>query len=114
MAKVSQVIDPVCGMTVDPMTAAAEAQYKGETYYFCNKGCAAKFEAGPENFLKRPSPGMVQLQRQGDNGAHSEHPTNLSSSQPTGVEYTCPMHPQIVQIGPGTCPICGMALEPKV
>ena len=84
-------IDPVCGMTVDPLFAAGHHEYKGETYYFCSTGCETKFKADPEKFLNPQEP----------------------ADQPLDVEYTCPMHPEIVQIGPGSCPICGMALEPK-
>ncbi|MCY1059234.1 heavy metal translocating P-type ATPase [Nannocystis sp. SCPEA4] len=87
------VLDPVCGMTVDPATArGGRHTHAGQTYYFCNPRCRDKFAAAPEQFLApRPVPAPAQQ----------------------GVEYTCPMHPEIVQIGPGTCPICGMALEPK-
>ncbi len=81
-------------MTVDPRQAAASAVYRGQTYYFCSKGCAAKFQADPEKYL-RP--------------ATAPEPMHLEA---LGVEYTCPMHPQIRNIGPGSCPICGMALEP--
>ncbi len=84
-------IDPVCGMTVDPANSAGSHQYNGETYHFCSAGCETKFKANPEKYLN-PSLGV---------------------DQPLDVEYTCPMHPEIVQIGPGSCPICGMALEPK-
>ena len=85
-------VDPVCGMTVDPATAKARADYKGDTYYFCCAGCKTKFSADPEKYLKprKPTPAIE------------------------GVIYTCPMHPQIRQVGPGSCPICGMALEPEL
>ncbi len=85
-------IDPVCGMTVDPARAAGENEYRGTPYYFCNPSCLARFKANPESFLK-PS----------DVPAVSASPDAL---------YTCPMHPEIVQHGPGACPKCGMALEP--
>ena len=85
-------IDPVCKMTVTPESAAGKYEYNGETFYFCAAGCLNKFKADPEKYL-RPL-GQEDLLED--------------------VEYTCPMHPEIVQIGPGTCPICGMALEPKV
>ncbi len=85
-------IDPVCGMTVDPASAKARADYKGGTYYFCCAGCQAKFTANPEKYLKPRAPERVV----------------------EGVVYTCPMHPEIRQVGPGSCPICGMALEPEV
>jgi P-type Cu+ transporter len=93
----STFIDPVCGMTVDPERAAGNSEYKGQTYYFCGKGCLTRFEADPTAFLRqRPA-------------AEDHHDPEVQA----GVEYTCPMHPEIVQIGPGSCPICGMALEPK-
>ena len=83
--------DPVCGMEVTPQKAAGSFAYQGQTYYFCAKGCQAKFQADPERYLNpnRPTEGAEN------------------------IEYTCPMHPEVVQMGPGTCPICGMALEPK-
>lgn len=84
--------DPVCKMLVAPETAAGKFDYKGEQYYFCSLGCRDRFAADPGKYLN-PSP----------------EPAN----SPQDVEYTCPMHPEIVQIGPGSCPICGMALEPK-
>ncbi len=83
--------DPVCGMRVSPDTAAGKHEHNGETYYFCSKPCLERFKAEPDRFLK---------------------PTQ-AEDLPTDVEYTCPMHPEVVQIGPGSCPICGMALEPK-
>jgi P-type Cu+ transporter len=85
--------DPVCGMEVTPGTAAGSFEYRGETYYFCARSCLAKFQADPLKYLE-PQPAA-------------------QTRAATGVEYTCPMHPEVVQIGPGTCPICGMALEPK-
>ena len=85
-------VDPVCGMSIDPNTAAGSHEVNGTTYYFCSTGCLNKFKQDPEAFL---SP-------------------KKEKNLPTGVEYTCPMHPEILQIGPGSCPICGMALEPKV
>src|SRR5215213_4631920 len=100
-----KVLDPVCGMTVDPATAAAKTDLNGRTYYFCSNGCRARFEARPDDYLSA-----------GDD-SHREHQmihAGPVSGAPTEIEYTCPMHPEIVQIGPGTCPICGMALEPRV
>jgi Cu+-exporting ATPase len=97
--------DPVCKMLVMPESAAAQYEYKGTTYYFCMPGCRDKFAADPERYLSVPpavaaglTPGSVQPP---------------ATAGDTDVEYTCPMHPEIVQIGPGSCPICGMALEPK-
>lgn len=92
----SEFVDPVCGMSVAPETAAGKYDYKSETFYFCSTGCLNKFKQNPSNFLEKK-----REERQA--AATSE-----------GVEYTCPMHPEIVQIGPGSCPLCGMALEPKI
>ncbi len=86
-------IDPVCGMTVNPETAAGQYDFDGKAYYFCSTGCLTKFKNDPGSFLK---------------------PKEKAADLPTDVEYTCPMHPQISKIGPGSCPICGMALEPRV
>ena len=86
------VKDPVCGMDVDPHTAKHRAEYAGRTYYFCSARCRERFEADPQKYLA-PEPAKAE--------AVSE-----------GTIYTCPMHPEIRQVGPGSCPICGMALEP--
>lgn len=98
--------DPVCGMMVDPEKAAASTQYNDTAYYFCSKGCATKFEADPERYLR---PQLVTLT---PSNPPSASVTNASTSVTNGVEYTCPMDPEVRQIGPGTCPKCGMALEP--
>jgi P-type Cu+ transporter len=90
------MMDPVCGMDVNPASAAASIEHEGKTYYFCSKGCAKKFSANPSAYLK-PQPSIENKTAEADD-------TRI---------YTCPMHPQIEQVGPGTCPICGMALEPK-
>jgi Cu+-exporting ATPase len=87
------VIDPVCGMTVDPHTTPHRSQHRGHAYYFCSAGCRAKFAADPEKYL---------------GAAQAPEPV------PEGTIYTCPMHPEIRQVGPGSCPICGMALEPEL
>jgi Cu+-exporting ATPase len=86
--------DPVCGMTVDPQTAKHRAEHAGRTWYFCSAGCRAKFESDPAKYLE-PAPATAE-------------------PAPAGAIYTCPMHPEIRQVGPGSCPICGMALEPEV
>jgi P-type Cu+ transporter len=85
-------IDPVCGMSVDPAHAAAIVVYEGMTYYFCNPGCARRFEANPSQFL---------------------HATFEPETQAGPVEYVCPMDPEVVSDHPGSCPKCGMALEPR-
>ena len=114
-------IDPVCGMTVNPATAAAEYEYKGSRYYFCAVRCKERFAADPEQFLSGPDSSSVlpgAAPAPGD-GMHSHTKAGSLPSQSripnpdSQIEYTCPMHPEIVQIGPGSCPICGMALEPK-
>ena len=89
------VRDPVCGMTVDPHATPHRQRYAGRTHYFCSAGCVAKFAADPEKYLTKEE-------------AKPPH------AVPEGTIYTCPMHPQIRQIGPGSCPICGMALEPEL
>lgn len=88
--------DPVCGMTVDPDGAAAEIEHEGQTWFFCSLGCSEKFRDDPDRYLSA------------DSGGSSPE----ASPAGDGVEYTCPMHPEIVQEGPGSCPKCGMALEP--
>ncbi|HET7718118.1 MAG TPA: heavy metal translocating P-type ATPase [Bauldia sp.] len=90
--KVHLVKDPVCGMDVDPHTTKHRAEYGGRTYYFCSARCRERFEADPQKFLAPETPKANEI--------------------PEGVIYTCPMHPEIRQVGPGSCPICGMALEP--
>ncbi len=85
--------DPVCGMMVDPHTAKHRHEYRGHTYYFCNPKCREKFIADPEKYLAGEKP---------------------KENVPAGTIYTCPMHPEIRQVGPGSCPICGMALEPEL
>ena len=107
--------DPVCGMTVDPAKAAAHAEHKGETYYFCAKGCALKFSANPERYLQPAplvpviAPVMVTAIKSAPTASPTDVPLAAAAKQ---VRYTCPMHPEIVQLGPGACPKCGMALEP--
>src|SRR5690606_6824571 len=90
-----KVKDPVCGMEVDPQTAEHFLTYEGHTHYFCSASCKAKFEADPAQYLG----GGVDVE---------------TSQVPEGTIWTCPTHPEIRQDGPGSCPICGMALEPLV
>ena len=88
------VTDVVCGMQVDPATTAHHARHEGQDHYFCSEGCRRRFQADPARYL---------------------HPAQHAAAPvPDGARYTCPMDPQIVQDGPGTCPICGMALEPMM
>ena len=86
-------IDPVCGMTVDPATSPHRHVHEQKTYHFCSTGCRGKFAADPDKYLHGAAPAAGVL--------------------PEGTIYTCPMHPEIRQAGPGSCPICGMALEPE-
>ncbi|MEP9366412.1 heavy metal translocating P-type ATPase [Xanthobacter sp. VNH20] len=86
--------DPVCGMDVDPHTAKHRTDHNGQPFYFCCAGCKAKFEADPDRYLAGKATPAAPV--------------------PEGTVFTCPMHPEIRQIGPGSCPICGMALEPEL
>src|SRR5262245_3645584 len=86
--------DPVCGMSVDPHTARHTAMHAGRPYYFCSGRCRERFVADPEKYL---APEQAKAE-----------------PVPEGTIYTCPMHPEIRQVGPGACPICGMALEPEL
>src|SRR5713101_4679568 len=107
--------DPVCGMTVAPEKTVGKVDHAGKTYYFCSKGCAERFSHEPERFLAAAGTGeMKHSTAPGDHGAgqHAGAAALRAASDEKKVRYTCPMHPQIIQIGPGSCPICGMALEP--
>ena len=95
--------DPVCGMMVDQASPASKVENRGKTYYFCSKRCAERFEREPEIFLA--APGRAEMEQ---NAAVRD----AADSPAAKVRYTCPMHPEIIQLGPGTCPTCGMALEP--
>ncbi|MEP6703268.1 MAG: heavy metal translocating P-type ATPase [Acidobacteriota bacterium] len=110
-----QVIDPVCGMSVNPDTAAAAYEYGGTKYYFCAVRCKERFAADPESFLSAPAPlvdGAGHHTQSGGGSLASDSKSQLHNPK-SAIEFTCPMHPEIVQFGPGSCPICGMALEPK-
>ncbi|HEU4933424.1 MAG TPA: heavy metal translocating P-type ATPase [Pyrinomonadaceae bacterium] len=95
----STAVDPVCGMKVDPDHAAGSFEYQGKTYYFCSTHCLHRFRENPESFLNPAPQQPIGITRQ---------PKPVARDQ----KYTCPMHPEIVRDGPGSCPICGMALEP--
>jgi len=102
-------------MTVTPEKAAAKIEHAGNRYYFCSKGCAERFSSEPEKFLAAPAvAGMQHGSASAEHGA--AHRPDVAASRVTTdekkIRYTCPMHPQIIQVGPGSCPICGMALEP--
>jgi P-type Cu+ transporter len=90
----TKATDPVCGMTVDTATTPHRHTHRGIAYFFCSGGCRAKFASDPEKYLD---------------------PEALEPAEPmpAGTIFTCPMHPEVRQEGPGSCPICGMALEPE-
>ncbi|HVX57336.1 MAG TPA: heavy metal translocating P-type ATPase, partial [Candidatus Saccharimonadales bacterium] len=92
LASAGDTLDPVCGMTVDPDKTPHRFGFEGRTYYFCSARCRSKFESDPRQYLSQK--GLAQRDTR------------------DGAIYTCPMHPEIRQVGPGNCPICGMALEP--
>ena len=96
-------VDPVCGMKVDKSAAKHKLHYEGSDYFFCGRSCVDKFTANPQKYLAAShTPGH----------AHSHHADPPAVARPDAI-YTCPMHPEVRQIGPGTCPKCGMALEPE-
>ncbi len=129
-------IDPVCGMTVQPATAAGSYPYNGKTYYFCCQGCLTKFQADPAKYLQPVMAPVPSVHKHVEpDGCHKylcpmcpevhadkpgpcpkcgmalESATILPAAMKT--EYVCPMHPEVVKSEPGSCPICGMALEPR-
>ena len=92
-AETAPAVDPVCGMAVDPQTTPHRADLEGIAYFFCSAGCRAKFMARPQDYI-------------------AAQPTPPNPQTDSGAIYTCPMHPEVRQVGPGNCPICGMSLEP--
>jgi Cu+-exporting ATPase len=133
IASTEHVLDPVCGMMIDPADAAGQLEYKGTTYYFCHQSCLDRFRASPDEFL---TPGAHPHPSESPADAEAEYTCPMDPEvrqkgpgacpkcgmalEPVDVapltktEWTCPMHPEIVRDGPGSCPICGMALEPRV
>jgi Cu+-exporting ATPase len=124
-----KVKDPVCGMDVDPHSAAGHAEHQGRTYYFCSRHCLSEFEAEPTKYVDTPKespkeevsgeytcPMHPEVRQNGPGNCPScgmaLEPVTVAQAK-TKTEYTCPMHPEIVRDTPGNCPICGMALEPK-
>ena len=97
--------DPVCGMQVNPATAAGTSQYEGQTYYFCARGCKTKFDANPGQYATPDTSSTPPPKAASPAASHPPSDTR---------EYTCPMDPEVRQVGPGACPKCGMALEPRI
>lgn len=133
VATVPTMKDPVCGMSVNPDSAAGSVEYKGETFYFCSNHCRQKFQDAPEKYIATPEASektrvppsaaaeytcpMHPEVRQPNPGSCPKcgmalEPVTVSAPKEK-IEYTCPMHPQIVRDAPGFCPICGMALDPR-
>src|SRR6185503_11205389 len=109
--------DPVCGMTVDPDTTPYRLEHAGRTYLFCGRSCVERFRADPEGFLAGkhprgmapgPAPAPIALQVGRSTGGRGPAPPPAADAR----TYTCPMHPEVRRQGPGSCPKCGMALEP--
>jgi P-type Cu+ transporter len=128
-----EVIDPVCGMTIDPADAVGTVDHKGRTYYFCAESCREAFQADPEQYLDDDRRAEAAAAMAGDTREYicpmdpevrqigpGACPKCGMALEPvdagpvTKTEWTCPMHPEIVRDAPGACPICGMALEPRV
>jgi Cu+-exporting ATPase len=122
------MIDPVCGMDIDPADAAGRYDYRGKTYFFCHPGCLERFRNHPEEFLEpatkkeqpRPEGGIYTCPMDPEVREPRPGPCpkcGMALEPAAGfvqrIEYTCPMHPEIVRSEPGSCPICGMALEPR-
>jgi Cu+-exporting ATPase len=98
--EIPQVKDPVCGMQFPPEKAAGKLEYEGQTYYFCNPGCLEKFRHSPQDYLGRKDPSTTRK-------SAADH------MKETAAIYTCPMDPEVLEDHPGSCPKCGMALEPQ-
>jgi Cu+-exporting ATPase len=92
-----KITDPVCKMTIEEGDAVATSSYRGKTYHFCSFPCKKSFDRNPESYL----------------GAEEDDGKKEGEGFKTKTEYTCPMHPEIVRDEPGSCPKCGMALEPR-
>jgi len=122
--------DPVCGMKVDEKSAATTRVHEGATFYFCSAKCGAKFDANPRAYANKPKPAHEHKPAAATGAGHSAHTHATTtgnhsahmhaatggghSAHKSATGYTCPMHPEVRQPGPGSCPKCGMALEPEV
>src|SRR4030067_3331433 len=94
----SQYTDPVCGMSTDQEGKFIHHKHDGKSYYFCSEHCLTTFKTDPEKFP----------------GKKEEAPSAVKHTHDSSQVYTCPMHPEVEQQSPGSCPKCGMALEPKI
>ncbi|HEY8367794.1 MAG TPA: heavy metal translocating P-type ATPase [Thermodesulfobacteriota bacterium] len=103
-SRVQTVVDPVCGMTIRPEEAAGTETFEGRTYHFCSRGCLDAFRTDPRRFAEETPEARGEMR---------EVPPAARPPAAGGAEYTCPMHPEVRQPGPGACPRCGMALEPR-
>ncbi len=103
------VPDPVCGMQVDPEHSDVRAQHAGKIFHFCSDHCRKRFVATPEKYLQSSAPDEAACC-----GNHATHPVPVRDKQGSTPSYTCPMHPEVIQDHPGSCPKCGMALEPML
>jgi Cu+-exporting ATPase len=115
LASTPRVKDPVCGMMIDPQKPAAKVAHSSQLYYFCSQRCAERFEKDPGKFLASPGTAGMESMKRVDHGEQPGQAAPASYQAPAGTKdtrYTCPMHPEIIQLGPGSCPKCGMALEP--
>jgi P-type Cu+ transporter len=106
-------VDPVCGMTVDPARAAGKSEWGGQTIYFCSAGCKRRFDENPAAFMK-PRTAPEPMAAATDSTSHPPAPVKPTASVQGPVMYVCPMDPEVRQPRPGSCPKCGMALEPEV
>jgi Cu+-exporting ATPase len=121
-AAAQKMRDPVCGMMIDPAKAAATFEYQSQTYYFCNPGCLKKFQANPDAYLASApvasGPQLAVIQPlKAEGGRRKAETVQISgigtSAAPQGTTWICPMDPEVRQSVPGSCPKCGMALEPE-
>src|SRR5262245_1135797 len=112
LARTGAVPDPVSGMTVNPDTAAGSVTHDGKPYYFCSTHCLTQFKADPARYTGSGPASEGHSRRNGAEAVGSHQP--LPPPNEGSVKYTCPMHPEVIQDGPGNCPKCGMALEPLV
>ena len=120
---ITRTVDPVCGMEVDPHSAPGHSRWRGVDYHFCSASCKRKFDADPASYAPEEKPqassggsccsnsGATHTHHHGHAPAPTK-PADAPVMAAAGTVYTCPMHPEIRQVGPGACPICGMALEP--